>query len=236
MAVNQEVSGKDISLMVAITEGTVPKPPLCDWNGWQKWRRELGKRPVTSTDGGTTTARSESRLHTAIMAQIYGEDWQADLAERGEKSRAGIQVQVHGPVGAVAEGPQACETALVSVPVAAAATPMSSSPGSGHPDSWRNSEPGTPGSLQKRVTKAYDPYQETYDQYAARFRRQIEILDTMGLGLPLEDQEVRLLKARIHAEAVETHRGHEQVVKALKREFAIHLIDQDGVRRRPHQA
>ena len=82
MTVTHEVSKSDMKLMAAIEQKVVPKPPLMQWNKWQAWRRKVGMRPVTATDGGTTLVRQEVALHRETMRALYGEDWEYDLAEQ----------------------------------------------------------------------------------------------------------------------------------------------------------
>ena len=92
--------------------------------------------------------------------------------------------------------------------------------GSGAADSWNSQEPGTPNALGDRAKRAYDPYRETYTQYEERFKREAEILDATGFGLPLEEYEGRLLKARLHAGVVESQKGVKaNVVRELKKDF-----------------
>ena len=51
----QQVSQSERTLAECIADGSIEKPPLMNWNAFQVWRRDVGKRPLVSTDGATTT-------------------------------------------------------------------------------------------------------------------------------------------------------------------------------------
>ena len=78
------VTGGSGTLNDAIRDGEVPKPPRCNWNEWQVWRKSLGRRPATAAAGGTTSGREEAQLWKATMEELYGADWQIDLAVEGQ--------------------------------------------------------------------------------------------------------------------------------------------------------
>ena len=65
----QHVSGSDRALLVCIRDGEIPRPPLVDWNNWQIWRRDIGRRPVSATDGYATSSTLENTLWKGIMAE-----------------------------------------------------------------------------------------------------------------------------------------------------------------------
>lgn len=72
---SREVSGIDKTLKQAIEDGDVEPPPLLEWNKWQKWRRDVGKRPSLRVDGGTTSNTEEAALWKRTMEDRYGSDW-----------------------------------------------------------------------------------------------------------------------------------------------------------------
>mgnify|MGYP003325879522 CR=1 FL=1 len=74
------VTGYGGTLSEAIRSGEVPKPPRCNWNEWQVWRKSPGRRPATAAAGGTTSGREGAQLWKATMVELYGADWQIDLA------------------------------------------------------------------------------------------------------------------------------------------------------------
>ena len=142
-AAERQVSQSDRTLLEEIAAGAIPQPELQEFNDWQRWRRDVGRRPTAATDGRATTSRAEVDLWRATMVHFYGADWPADLALlRAE------------PDGVPAE------PLVAPVPVTAAVGPGSAaastdggayrsltSPGSGrrsNPDSGAASPPPTP--------------------------------------------------------------------------------------------
>ena len=75
-----QVSGSDLTLLEAIKSGEVTRPPLLKWNDWQRWRRDIGRRPSTAVDGFTTPTTQESALYKAVMLDLYGPDWGVQVA------------------------------------------------------------------------------------------------------------------------------------------------------------
>ena len=80
----QQVSGSEKTLLRCIGDGEIPKPALMQWNEWQVWRRDVGKRPSAAIDGEATSSGQESALWKAVMLEYYGPDWLMQLATRGE--------------------------------------------------------------------------------------------------------------------------------------------------------
>ena len=76
----QQVVGTDKTLLRCIQDGDLPRPDLMRWNAWQRWRREIGRRPTQSRDGYTTSAAEESALWKAVMLELYGSEWALELA------------------------------------------------------------------------------------------------------------------------------------------------------------
>ena len=78
----RQVSGSEKTLIQAIHDGHIETPQLMGWNAYQRWRREVGKRPQLSVDGFATVAAQESALWKAVMAEVHGVSWAEDLAAR----------------------------------------------------------------------------------------------------------------------------------------------------------
>ena len=70
------------TLLDAIREGSVPRPPLMGWNAWQRWRSTEGLRPTTRVDGAgnSTTSAQELQFWKGAMSEVYGEDWSYQIA------------------------------------------------------------------------------------------------------------------------------------------------------------
>ena len=81
------------TLLDAIRESIVPRPPLMGWNAWQRWRSTEGLRPTTRVDGAgnSTTSAQELQFWKAAMSEVYGEDWsyQIALAQASEPEEEG---------------------------------------------------------------------------------------------------------------------------------------------------
>ena len=81
----KEVSGSTKSLVAHMTEfeegedGYIPIPELMDFNSWQRWRTQFGKRPIKARDGYHTYPRQESQLWRSTMLAVHGPEWEADL-------------------------------------------------------------------------------------------------------------------------------------------------------------
>ena len=79
----RQVTGNpELTLIDAINDGTVPKPPLMDWNAWQSWRSNEGRRPKMKRDHYTMSNSDEVNLWASIMSTLYGNEWQQRLALR----------------------------------------------------------------------------------------------------------------------------------------------------------
>ena len=92
----RQVSGSDKSLLVAIRDGEVPRPPLVDWNNWQIWRRDHGRRPTSSEDGYVTTPTLEANIWKTVMEELHGENWMELIAsgETPATAAAGLPQQL----------------------------------------------------------------------------------------------------------------------------------------------
>ena len=74
-----EVAGSEESLLVLIDRGEVPTPALMTFNGWQKWRRDVGRRPTVRKDGVGTIPRAEAEHWRSSMSHAHGSDWLTEL-------------------------------------------------------------------------------------------------------------------------------------------------------------
>ena len=78
-----EVSGSNASLSEAIASGSVPAPDLMGFNAWQVWRKTSGTRPSTRKgDARATTSREEAGLWRSTMLELFGLDWEEQLATK----------------------------------------------------------------------------------------------------------------------------------------------------------
>ena len=178
----QQVSGSDKTVLVAIRDGDLPRPPLVDWNNWQIWRRDYGRRPTSAADGYVTTTGLETNIWRAVMEELYGQHWM-DYLLRGEDPpsvAAGLPQQPSepgsGPV-AGAGGPHtpSRRPAIVADPGSGELPTGAAAPGTGAASpapSWTSQNPGTPGSLNRRILADYDPEKEVLERYQARVQRQ----------------------------------------------------------------
>ena len=99
-------SGLDVRLLEAIRNEDVPKPALMDFNDWQVWRRDLGKRPLRSRDGVYTTSKFEVTLWRATMLELYGNTWQNDLLSARADALAAEEVDVEAEEVPLASRPE----------------------------------------------------------------------------------------------------------------------------------
>ena len=74
-----ELAGSDGSLISLIESGEVPKPALMAFNDWQKWRRDVGRRPKKRRNGTGTGSNFEAKLWRSCMNNLHGGDWLTDL-------------------------------------------------------------------------------------------------------------------------------------------------------------
>ncbi len=246
----RQVTGNDKELRQAIQDGDFPKPPLMSWNPWQKWRRDVGGRPSSSVDGGTTTNPTESALWKSVMLEHYGPEWavmaaSADVTE--EEPPEVLMTAGTAPASvtslepsAAASNPVTAATAVGGMSTPRRAQEISpgsgqaggtASPGSGirSPASWTSRSPGTPTALRQRIFKDYSPATELLETYVARIQRQAAALSS--LGEPLEDGhlEIVLAKANYELRLFEDAPGYEaRQTRILTREFVFELLEITG--------
>ena len=101
------------------------------------------------------------------------------------------------------------------------------SPGSGHGSgSWSSREPGTPGTLNKKILESFKPDRDSLDKHLLRLDRQARVL--ANLNEPLPDGKLEVLKAkaqmefRLHSEAPS---DPERQTRLIKREFGLASVD-----------
>ena len=51
MTSTKGVSGMHKTRLEAIADGDIESPTLMDWDAWQKWKKDEGKRPNRQVDG-----------------------------------------------------------------------------------------------------------------------------------------------------------------------------------------
>ena len=196
----QQVSGSEKTLLAAVNDEDVPKPPLMRWNAWQQWRSGPGKRPTSAVDGYSTTTQQESALWKAVMLELYGDDWTMSLASADDGD---APVSERSYDAAQAGEPRLTPAAAAGVAPSAEGLPVEESPGSGDAgaaapplpngakspgsgaaspvSSWNSLSPGTPSTLAGKVLRRYQPEAESYEKYEARVRRQAPAL-ALGQG------------------------------------------------------
>ena len=248
---SREVSGSDKTLKQAIEDGDVEPPPLLEWNKWQKWRRDVGKRPSLRVDGGTTSNTEEAALWKRTMEDRYGSDWATQLmtqvaeTEAPEEAEAAVQsstVPSAEPASASAplapppptdtERPATPRARLTQISPGSGDVPILGSPGSGAQSpapSWTSGSPGTPGTMMNRLGVPYDPKKEPMERYLERAGRIVAAL--ASLGRPCDDGVLELLHAEAAVtltifEAAPDNVGEQNA--RLQEEFAIQFLEIDG--------
>ena len=250
---SKEVSGSEKTLKQAIEDDDVEPPPLLEWNKWQKWRRDVGKRPSQRVDGSTTSNTEEAALWKRTMEDRHGSDWATQLMNQvaeteapveGEETVQSSMVPSAEPASASApqapppptstERPATPRTRLTQVSPGSGDAAILGSPGSeaqSPAPSWTSGSPGTPGSMQARLEATYDPGKEPIERYLDRTARIAAAL--ASLGRPCEEGVLELL----HAEAAimlnifeaAPDDVNQQNVR-LQEEFAIQFLEIDGTR------
>ena len=76
----QQVAGSSKTLLECIRDDEIEGPALMRWNAWQNWRSGVGRRPLVSRDGHTTTNAEESALWKSVMCEFYGTEWSIQIA------------------------------------------------------------------------------------------------------------------------------------------------------------
>ena len=233
-----EVAGSEERLLVLIDRGEVPTPALMTFNDWQKWRRDVGRRPTVRKDGIGTTPKVEAVLWRSTMNHVHGSDWLEELygseddgeEEKEEDPKVGGELVVLArPAGELLHPGSAASRApspgagVVTPPARGAGSGTRSLPGT--PSSWRSNDPGTPGGLCRMITRSFDPEKESLQYFENRLRRQAMALETIGEPMPAASIGVLLIKARLICEAPS---GREDRLKLFKREYAIGLLDGDS--------
>ena len=195
--VEREVSRSDVTLLQAIAAGDVPKPDPLSYNAWLQWRKRCGKRPVTKTDGGTTSSAFERDLRIAVLKDLYGDNFEElvqtaeeEAAEKEERLQE-LREQMPKTIVPIShrmtlETDYSTKQLVARAESASRAGPLSHdatakrafagifAPGTGTP-SWKSSEPGTPKSIAARMHQPFNPLKEELVVYTARFERMQEV-------------------------------------------------------------
>ena len=193
-SVEYDIQGNpETSLRAEIDAGRIGKPELMGFNDFQKWRKAVGKRPLKRTDGNSTSSKYEAKLWSDIMALYYGQSWSADLAAQNavpdpeELPDAPVTAAIHTPPPREAGSPtQRTPVGFGHLGVASPAPSLGS---------WRSSNPGTPGTLKRRMMTDYDPTRQTMPDYQTKLRKQQEVAEVMG-GSAVTDEEVERMRER----------------------------------------
>ena len=163
-----EVTGlPGVPLQQAIQDGTVPVPALMGYNDWQKWRKNVGRRPTFQADGVKRPPAAEVALRQYTMEAHYGAGWRQELVDvqATRAAAAGNDSDGDGGAGGAARG---------SAAAAAAASPQSRQ--SGKSESWDSQAPGSPSQLKRKLGKEFDPAEETGATYLLKARRMARAL------------------------------------------------------------
>ena len=98
-----EVADSSDSLITLIDNGEVPIPAMMSFNDWQKWRRDVGRRPTVRTNGVGTSSTDEVKIWRSSMIHVYGVDWETEFYApvEDDEDREAEQEEASGsmPVG-----------------------------------------------------------------------------------------------------------------------------------------
>ena len=62
-----EVADYEGTFMEALEQGILPVPSLMEYQEFQKWRRDEGRRPTAASDGTGTSQKQESDMWREAM-------------------------------------------------------------------------------------------------------------------------------------------------------------------------
>ena len=162
------------------------------------------------------------------MEELYGEDWQVDLAVRqavGDPASASEATQPGAP-SPESTGPAAGAGASAAEQMQEV-TPAS--PGSGLGEiqgSWHSSDPGSPDALTARIMAPFEPSAGTFQEYERRIRKQAAALETLEMPMTKGTIERVLMKGQI-VKALSEQPEIESKVRYLKRQLALEIVDVD---------
>ena len=162
------------------------------------------------------------------MEELYGADWQVDLAVRqavGDPASASGTLQPGAP-SPESTGP-AAGAGVGAADQVQEETPAS--PGSGLGEiqgSWHSADPGSPGALTARIMAPFDPSSGSFQEYERRIRKQAAALETLEMSLTQGTVERVLMKGQI-IQTLSEQPEIESKVKYLKRQLALEIVDVD---------
>ena len=225
--VHKEVSGSTQSLLAHMTEYDegddeyIPCPDLMDFNSWQRWRTQLGRRPIKARDGYHTNPRQESILWRSTMEAVHGLSWEADLhrvtrqrSKTGNAAREPEHYSLATPVDSVTPG---------EVPTPrGTATPSSEPPSSA---SWSSQNPGTAGSLRALIFEGLNT-KHSFAQYEILLRKQVAALRFLGDNVTEVEIQGLLYTALLISQGITSE---EDEVESLKQEYVSLCFLLDGV-------
>ena len=117
MTSTKEVSGIDKTLFQAIADGDVESPALMDWNAWQKWRKDQGKRTKRRVDGDITHPNFEVPLWKSTMAAVHGDEWGKQILEPSvEELQEAVEAEGEDTAQTGAALPEGSASACISQP------------------------------------------------------------------------------------------------------------------------
>ena len=196
---SSEVAGalEGKTLLELIEDGTIANPGKLNWNQWQIWRRELGRRPKRAIDGRSTTTSQESALWKAVMASLHGEE-EAERLDADEEEEADTGEQELIPAST-----EVREASRASVPLPAMLAPPSSPDNKSESSGSANAE-----NLRGRLYLVFDPTKESVNYYRSRVSRLCSALEAMNEEVDLFHVEILLEKASLLDEAFRKANSH----------------------------
>eukprot|EP00435_Cladocopium_sp_Y103_P042487 s1035_g11.t1 len=220
----REVRMYDRTLLEAIDEGIVPRPPLLTYQEWNAWRAREGQRPSRRRHGDqeiTTTTAEEAQLWRKVMATLYGEDWQDQLAMAGgalEESDEETAKEEEEEQEAVEDVPAASGADLALVPAHARAKSAASSSVGGESVFQDMSSSHR---LQEGFLKEFVPGAETARRFGKRLRGIADALGVFGEMIDEESVERRVIRA-LYLEKI--HGADSPSQLAMLKEFFQELV------------
>ena len=223
----------------------IDAPPLSQWNAFQRWRTQHGKRPPGRGH------QLEANLYKEAMAKYHGEQWRERLtepaaeAEEEQEEPGAVDPLPHPPVLALPDvpsgrlPPDGAGTAVASgggaegaAPVPRAAGDAAVVPGAGaralldgaSTGSGASSDERTPGDLYFALRQEFDPAMETLAEYRDKVERILMVCTLRELEVNMDQVHERAVRADV----VDSLRGMEQelAVPFLKEQVCAILVQE----------
>ena len=220
----KEVSGSTKSLIDHLSnfeegdDGFIPMPDLMDFNSWQRWRTQSGKRPTKRLDGYHTNPRQESILWRSTMSAVHGPEWESELhrvtqVRTGAAAREPDRFNMATPVDASTPG----DVATPRGSVTPSEIPSSAS--------WSSANPGTATSLRALIFGGLNARKHTFVEYEALLRKQVNALKFLGDVIPEVEIQGLLYTALMTSQGINSP---EEEVELLKQEYVGLCFLMDG--------